>query len=116
MREKSLGDEGTMVSKANIVSRVALGALLSLVTISGAHPGEQSTGLSAKLVSSSAQKFDPTERSLATHRVPSWYMNAKLGIFIHWGIYSVPGYAPREAREFRAEENGAEQKRVNPYA
>ena len=43
-------------------------------------------------------------------------MNAKLGIFIHWGIYSVPGYAPREAREFRVEEIGAEQKRVNPYA
>ncbi|GAA4896067.1 alpha-L-fucosidase [Tessaracoccus lubricantis] len=26
-------------------------------------------------------------------RVPEWYRDAKLGIFIHWGIYSVPGWA-----------------------
>ncbi len=30
--------------------------------------------------------------SLAEHPVPQWYRRAKLGIFIHWGIYSVPGY------------------------
>jgi alpha-L-fucosidase len=105
-----------MVSNANIASRIVMSAILSLVTISGALAGEQSAGRSEKPVSETAQKFEPTEQSLATHRVPSWYMNAKLGIFIHWGIYSVPGYAPREAREFRVEEIGAEQKRVNPYA
>ena len=32
--------------------------------------------------------------SLRTHRVPEWYSNAKLGIFIHWGAYSVPAFAP----------------------
>lgn len=32
--------------------------------------------------------------SLKTHRVPQWYSNAKLGIFIHWGAYSVPAFAP----------------------
>jgi alpha-L-fucosidase len=63
-----------------------------------------------------AQRFEATEESLARHRVPAWFNDAKLGIFIHWGIYSVPGYAPREAREFRAEEAGGEQKRLNPYA
>jgi len=42
-------------------------------------------------------------------------MNAKLGIFHSLGTFiSVPGYAPREAREFRVEEIGAEQKRVKP--
>jgi len=25
---------------------------------------------------------------------PAWYADAKFGIFIHWGLYSVPGYAP----------------------
>ena len=63
-----------------------------------------------------APRFEPTEASLATHRVPRWYNDAKLGIFVHWGLYSVPGYAPREAREFRIEEAGSEQKRLNPYA
>lgn len=32
--------------------------------------------------------------SLKTHRVPAWFDNAKLGIFIHWGAYSVPAFAP----------------------
>ena len=25
---------------------------------------------------------------------PGWYDDAKLGIFVHWGLYSVPGWAP----------------------
>ena len=31
---------------------------------------------------------------LAKHRAPPWYDAAKLGIFVHWGLYSVPGWAP----------------------
>ena len=32
--------------------------------------------------------------SLKTHRVPAWFDNAKLGLFIHWGAYSVQAFAP----------------------
>lgn len=39
-------------------------------------------------------KFKPTWESIKTHTVPKWYDDAKFGIFIHWGIYSVPAYAP----------------------
>ncbi|MBQ1967274.1 MAG: alpha-L-fucosidase, partial [Clostridia bacterium] len=28
--------------------------------------------------------------SLSGHKTPDWYYKGKLGIFIHWGIYSVP--------------------------
>ena len=38
--------------------------------------------------------FEPTIESVKTHQNPDWFLNAKLGIFIHWGLYSVPGYAP----------------------
>jgi alpha-L-fucosidase len=38
--------------------------------------------------------FEPTLESLRTHPVPDWYEDAKLGIFIHWGLASVPGWAP----------------------
>lgn len=31
-------------------------------------------------------------RSLSDHPTPQWYRRAKLGIFIHWGIYSVPAF------------------------
>jgi alpha-L-fucosidase len=32
--------------------------------------------------------------SLRQHVVPKWYDDAKLGIFIHYGLYSVPAWAP----------------------
>src|SRR5579863_10431772 len=35
-----------------------------------------------------------TLASLDQHPLPQWYAGAKLGIFIHWGLYSVPGWAP----------------------
>ena len=38
--------------------------------------------------------YDATVESLNQHPLPAWYDDAKLGIFIHWGLYSVPGWAP----------------------
>ncbi len=31
-------------------------------------------------------------QSLQTYEIPGWYRDAKFGIFIHWGIYSVPAF------------------------
>ena len=31
---------------------------------------------------------------LKQHKSPKWFNDAKLGIFIHWGLYSVPAFAP----------------------
>jgi len=36
--------------------------------------------------------FRPDWASLKTWRVPDWYQDAKFGIFIHWGLYSVPAF------------------------
>lgn len=36
--------------------------------------------------------YEPTWESLDSHPLPNWYQDAKFGIFIHWGVYSVPGY------------------------
>ena len=36
--------------------------------------------------------FQPTWESLENYRVPEWYVDAKFGIFIHWGLYSVPAF------------------------
>lgn len=38
--------------------------------------------------------YTPTDASLSTHQAPYWFQDAKFGIFIHWGIYSVPAWAP----------------------
>lgn len=36
--------------------------------------------------------FRPDWQSLQDYQVPEWYEDAKLGIFIHWGVYSVPAF------------------------
>lgn len=41
-------------------------------------------------------QFEPNRKSLQKHRPPQWFKNAKLGIFIHWGLYSVSGFATTE--------------------
>jgi alpha-L-fucosidase len=48
----------------------------------------------------SAQRSDPpkkiylsTEKSLSSRPAPEWFGDAKFGIFVHWGLYSVPAWA-----------------------
>lgn len=36
--------------------------------------------------------FTDSWESLSEMRVPKWYQEAKFGIFIHWGVYSVPAF------------------------
>ncbi|HHW4681226.1 MAG TPA: alpha-L-fucosidase, partial [Xylella taiwanensis] len=36
--------------------------------------------------------FRPDWTSLKQYRSPDWYNNAKFGIFIHWGVFSVPAF------------------------
>lgn len=40
-----------------------------------------------------AQKYEPNWSSLDKRPIPGWFTNAKFGIFIHWGLYSVPSWA-----------------------
>jgi alpha-L-fucosidase len=61
------------------------GILFSSLFFNCAVDGAQSTG---------TQKYEPTLSSLNSHPLPQWYADAKLGIFVHWGLYSVPGWAP----------------------
>ncbi len=37
--------------------------------------------------------YQPDKHSLDTRPLPSWYSDAKLGIFVHWGLYSIPAFA-----------------------
>ncbi len=36
--------------------------------------------------------FHANWESLGKYEIPQWYQDAKFGIFIHWGVYSVPAY------------------------
>ena len=37
-------------------------------------------------------KYLPTWESLDSRPLPPWYDEAKFGIFMHWGVYSVPSF------------------------
>jgi alpha-L-fucosidase len=39
-------------------------------------------------------QYQPNWASLDQRQTPEWWKEAKFGIFIHWGLYSVPAYAP----------------------
>jgi alpha-L-fucosidase len=46
-------------------------------------------------ITAMAQPFQPEWSSLNTRPVPAWFRDAKFGIFIHWGVYAVPGYTTK---------------------
>ena len=42
-------------------------------------------------------KYEANWESIDARPTPEWYLDAKFGIFIHWGVYSVPAWGPKEA-------------------
>ena len=66
--------------------------------------------LSVTGYSQTKERYQPTWESLKAYECPEWFRDAKFGIFIHWGVYSVPGFSnewyPRnmylkDTREFK---------------
>src|SRR5947209_19715973 len=51
-----------------------------------------------------ANRYEADWKSLDARPIPEWYTRAKFGIFIHWGLYSVPAYAAVNVKD------------ENPYA
>lgn len=45
-------------------------------------------------VVSFSQTYAPNWQSLDARPVPAWFGDSKFGIFIHWGLYSVPAWGP----------------------
>lgn len=58
----------------------------------------------APLAMRAAAHYQPSWDSLDKRPSPQWYTDAKFGIFIHWGVYSVPAYAAVNVKD------------ENPYA
>ena len=51
--------------------------------------------LSCLCASANAQRYEPTWESIDQRPTPAWWSDAKFGVFIHWGVYSVPAFAPK---------------------
>lgn len=71
------------------MNRRAFNSLMAGMVVStpGWEFGQEAT-------SEQPSQFQPTWDSLEKHSVPEWFQDAKFGIFIHWGLYSVPAWAP----------------------
>jgi alpha-L-fucosidase len=41
--------------------------------------------------------WKPTWESIDKHQAPEWFLDAKLGMMLNWGMHSVPGWAPKKA-------------------
>lgn len=76
---------------------------VGVVNINGTAPG--ATGEATVLISGigvntsstfnatyGIGSYDPTYESIYAHESTPWFNAAKYGIFIHWGVYSVPGW------------------------
>lgn len=54
------------------------------------------TAALALLVALAGAQYTPNWASLDTRPLPAWYDEAKFGIFMHWGVYSVPSWGNEE--------------------
>lgn len=50
------------------------------------------------------------------HKVPDWWLDAKLGVFIHWGPYSIPAWATTEPGPIPAEDAYVKHRYAEWYA
>ncbi|XP_037602464.1 plasma alpha-L-fucosidase [Sebastes umbrosus] len=48
--------------------------------------------LSMLFIGTCRGKYEPTWDSIDSRPLPDWYDQAKFGIFIHWGVFSVPSF------------------------
>ncbi len=64
----------------------------------GALPATLAMDSARSLSQAGSQKYQATWDSIDSRPSPSWYTDAKFGIFIHWGVYSVPAFAPVHAK------------------
>lgn len=49
----------------------------------------------ASFATEQEKAYQPTWESLDSRPAPAWYDDGKFGIFIHWGVYSVPSWGPK---------------------
>jgi alpha-L-fucosidase len=57
--------------------------------------------LAGTSLANAGASYEPKWSSLDQRPCPQWFLDAKFGIFIHWGVYSVPAWGmPKEYAEW----------------
>jgi alpha-L-fucosidase len=81
-------------------SSLALLALLPLLVAQTSDPASYPSNIARQIAkvhvinnnSRPRHPYRATWDSLAAYRTPDWFRDAKFGIFLHWGVYSVPAF------------------------
>ena len=63
-----------------------LAAGMAAAWLTGCDSGQQET---------EKKKYDSTLASIREHQTPEWFRDAKFGMFVDWGVFSVPGWGPK---------------------
>ena len=70
--------------------RIGACAMFTAVALTTSAYGQSSPSSAA---APAGKRYEPTWESLDSRPNPAWFDNDKIGIFIHWGVYSVPAVA-----------------------
>lgn len=69
-----------------------LNTFLTVLFITTVQPKINATLYTPQIIEEPSIKYLPEWASLDTRPIPSWYDEAKIGIFLHWGVFSVPSF------------------------
>lgn len=86
------GDEVTIEVGVRPASGTPAGTTLPLDMV--VRSGDALLDSQPAALTVAAVSYTATEDSLSAHETPDWYDGAKFGIFIHYGLYSIPAWAP----------------------
>ncbi|XP_045491687.1 tissue alpha-L-fucosidase [Colias croceus] len=64
-------------------------AVISMTTASINGHGNDND---VKTIEATFDRYSPSWKDLDRRPLPEWYDKAKIGIFLHWGVYSVPSF------------------------
>lgn len=74
--------------------KLCLRVMIIVFTLQSLSGCKQSEGETASIVTEAKdeKRYEANWESLSQYKIPEWYTDAKFGIFIHWGVYSVPAF------------------------
>ncbi|KAF3019828.1 hypothetical protein E8E14_013034 [Neopestalotiopsis sp. 37M] len=114
----TIESEGVVTTKAGIINRLRPGDRVIVQVEVENKPGVEvgTVGVATARLTSGAVNvthdfeatfgiapYESTYESIFSHESPDWFNNAKFGIFIHWGLYSIPAWGNTGSNETYAE-------------
>lgn len=85
--KKEVLNSGKLRNQKKMLKSIVKILLLSTVISACSVTGQKKEGVNDVPV------YTADWESIKKYETPTWFKDAKLGIFIHWGVYSVPAFA-----------------------